>query len=59
MTVMTKATGASKDLKAIQFGDIELLTEVREGFAVNLIIASSSAYIKEALRLFKNKFESI
>ncbi|MHA1185428.1 MAG: hypothetical protein ACTSSK_00925 [Candidatus Heimdallarchaeota archaeon] len=51
-SVMKEATGASKELRSIAFADLHIITEVREGFAVNLIVEGSTAYLKEALRLF-------
>lgn len=57
-SVMREATGASRDLKSIAFGDLHIITEVREGFAANLLVESSTAFLKEALRLFTDSFQN-
>jgi len=56
-SVMKEATGASRDLRSIVFGDMHVLTEVRDGFAVNLLVESSTVFLKEALRLFADCFQ--
>jgi hypothetical protein len=55
-SVMTEATGSSTELRSIIFGDLHIITEVRDGFAANLIVESSSAFLKESLRLFTDEF---
>lgn len=37
-SVMREATGTSSELQCIVFGDLIILTEAREGFAVNLLV---------------------
>lgn len=58
-SVMHEATGASKELQAIVFGDLHIITEVREGFAANLLVEKSSALLKDSLRLFADDFQTI
>lgn len=56
-SVMREATGTSSELQAIVFGDLHILTEVREGFAANLLVERSSAILKDSLANFTEDFE--
>lgn len=57
-SVMSEATGAN-ELQSIVFGDLHILTEVKDGYAVNLLVEQSSAILKESLKNFAQDYEAL
>ena len=57
-SVMSEATGAN-ELQSIVFGDLHILTEVKDGYAVNLLVEHSSAILKESLKIFAQDYEAL
>ncbi|MBD3189356.1 MAG: methyltransferase domain-containing protein [Candidatus Heimdallarchaeota archaeon] len=58
-TLMNEGTISCQELKTIQFGDQQIMTEIRESYAVNLLVDRPTKFLDKSLESFAEEFKEI
>jgi len=58
-TIMTRGGLATQQLKTINFSELQLITEIRDGFAIVLIADRPTKFLVDSLENFADQFQDI